>query len=416
MNARDGKRAVVLSGGGADGAYAVGVLKALFGGRSPATNFEPLHPDVFAGTSIGCFNAAFLASQWDERGPAAIANLEAIWLERLAVRPGSCGNGVFRIRGNPVDFFNPACYASNPLAPFRQLFTDAAVLGLEVLQRTVHGATIQDVPLVDRTVPFVSLVPFVDTERLRRLLREVIDYRALRATSRILRIVAVNWSTGDLRDFGNQDMTEITGPAAIAASAAIPGFFPPVTIGAQPYVDGSVLMNTPLKPAIRAGANDLHVVYLDPDVRSIPLAEIQSFPETYRRMQQIAWARSVNQDIKRAERINDGLATIRKTRNVGAEGLTNFVEVADTVRRHFAGKERPLRPLSICRYRPRDILSQGLGFLNFGRDHIEALIDRGFDDAVHHDHQLSEDVHPGVHPEDPEAASVTDGDASATNS
>ena len=61
-------------------------------------------------------------------------------------------------------------------------------------------------------------------------------------------------------------MTDELGPRAILASAAIPGFFPPTEVGAQPFVDGGVVLNTPLVPAIEAGADILHVIYMDPDV------------------------------------------------------------------------------------------------------------------------------------------------------
>ncbi|HXM70075.1 MAG TPA: patatin-like phospholipase family protein, partial [Thermoanaerobaculia bacterium] len=91
---------VVLSGGGASGAYEVGVLKALLTKAQP-----PLDPLVFAGTSIGSFNAAFLVSQWDWQGRSAVANLETLWIETLSRRWGSLGraSGMFRFRGNPVD-------------------------------------------------------------------------------------------------------------------------------------------------------------------------------------------------------------------------------------------------------------------------------------------------------------------------
>lgn len=391
----ESKTAVVLSGGGADGAYGVGVLKALCGGLSPATDFKPLHPDVFTGTSIGSFNAAFLASQWDAYGPAAVANLETVWLDRLAADRGTCGNGVFRLRANPAAYFDPACYLPNPLAPLGRLVSDTATLGWEAVQRTAHAVTLAGASLAERSLPFVSLVPFVDTGKMQSLLREVIDYRALRSSSRTLRVVAVNWTTGDLREFGNHDMTDTSGPEVIAGSSAIPGFFPPVSIGAQPFVDGGVLMQTPLRPAIRTGATELHVVYHDPDVNSIPLTAIQSLPETAIRMQQISWAKTVNQDIKRAERINDGLrAILERARGTSPEGLNDFLEAADEIRSRLLGKDRPLRLLTIHRHRPRDPLSRGLEFMNFHRDHVEALIERGFEDAVHHDHEDSGDVLP----------------------
>ena len=65
-------------------------------------------------------------------------------------------------------------------------------------------------------------------------------------------------------------MSDYLGPRAILASAAIPGFFPPTEVGAQPFVDGGVVLNTPLLPAIDARADILHVIYMDPDVSNIP--------------------------------------------------------------------------------------------------------------------------------------------------
>jgi hypothetical protein len=46
----------------------------------------------------------------------------------------------------------------------------------------------------------------------------------------------------------------------------------------------------------------------------------------------------------------------------------------------------PYRLLTIHRYHPHDDLSGGpMGVLNFERDHIEDLIERGFEDSVAHD-------------------------------
>ncbi len=52
--------AMIFSGGGADGAYQVGVAKALLNGKSRATDYLPVAPAVFTGTSIGSFNSSFL--------------------------------------------------------------------------------------------------------------------------------------------------------------------------------------------------------------------------------------------------------------------------------------------------------------------------------------------------------------------
>ena len=65
----------------------------------------------------------------------------------------------------------------------------------------------------------------------------------------LLRIAATNWSTGQLEVFGNADFAGDKGYAAVEASAALPGVFAPVVCGESMYVDGGLIMNTPMKPA-----------------------------------------------------------------------------------------------------------------------------------------------------------------------
>jgi NTE family protein len=59
MSRDAGETALVLSGGGAYGAFSVGVIKALFAGRSPSTGYQPLQPGIFTGTSVGAFRGGF---------------------------------------------------------------------------------------------------------------------------------------------------------------------------------------------------------------------------------------------------------------------------------------------------------------------------------------------------------------------
>ena len=65
-NPNEPKDAIVMSSGGAEGAYSVGVIKALFTGQSPVTGYRPLDPAIFTGSSIGAFNASFLVSRLGE--------------------------------------------------------------------------------------------------------------------------------------------------------------------------------------------------------------------------------------------------------------------------------------------------------------------------------------------------------------
>ncbi|MFL6263777.1 MAG: patatin-like phospholipase family protein [Thermoanaerobaculia bacterium] len=393
MSLPDGRRvAVVLSGGGANGAYEVGVLKALMNGMSPVNGYQRLVPDIITGTSIGAFNAAFLVSQWDQYGPAAVANLEQLWLERMA--GGVRSNGVFRLRGNPLELVDPSSYVPNPLQTFQRFAVDGGVLAWDGLQRAVELATSRRRgPLERRLLESFDLSVFLDMEPFEETLR-MVDYRAVQRSALWLKVAATNWATGQLRVFWNRDMTETFGPFALRASAAVPGVFPPVEYGAQPFVDGSILMNTPLSPAIHAGAQVLHVIYLDPDVSNIPLSRR---PQTYSsiyRIFQIAWATAYNDDIGDAARINRSLAALERWRaqrplDPETEGL-----LLDLAQLRTENGRAPFRPLTIHRFHPRDPLAGDMSFLNFDRDRIEMLIERGFQDAVYHDPGDSGDVFP----------------------
>src|SRR5258708_21527972 len=93
--------ALVLSGGGAYGAFAIGIMKALYAGASPATNYQPLKADIFTGTSVGAFNAAVMGHQKDESGLARVPSLEKGLLDLVAARPRKCENRIFRVRCRP---------------------------------------------------------------------------------------------------------------------------------------------------------------------------------------------------------------------------------------------------------------------------------------------------------------------------
>ncbi len=405
MSAPDGRKvALVLSGGGANGAYEVGVVKALLAGKSPATDYQPLVPDIITGTSIGALNAAFLVAQWEEYGAASAGNLEAFWLDRLA--GGAHPNGVFRIRASPFDLANPYSYLPNPLAPLQRLLADSGFLAWDGLQRAVaFAAKAGTGPLDRRLAGLLDLSTFISLEPLEETLL-TLDFRAMRESRLWLKVLATNWGDGKLQVFWNHDMTDAFGPAALRASAAVPGIFPPAIIGAQTYVDGSVLLNSPLAPAIHAGAEVLHVVYLDPDIRNIPLDRLPQSIGTFTRMLQIGWAAAYNDDIGDAARINRVLAAMSRARTqlrLDAAAAELLVDIAEA--RPAAGRAA-LAPLEIRRYHPTHSLPGEIGFLNFDRDRLEVLIERGYDDAVHHDSLQSGDVFPT--PERAAAASRND--------
>ena len=383
------KHAIILSGGGANGAYEVGVLKALVAGKSPTTNYEPLDPDIITGTSIGAYNAAFLTSQWEEYGTAAVANLEQIWLYDISESWRQCGNGAFRIRGNPLPLFNPFCYIPNPLKPWGQLFEDGRTLTWDALHRLVSLATDTGTPMLDRLVNLVSFSSFVSTSPLVDLIHETINFENLRRSDRHMCIAATNWALGEVQMFHQADMTDRLGPQIISASAAIPGVFPPQQVGSQPFVDGGVLLNTPLQPAIDAGADILHVISLNPEVKSIPLAHMDNTLTSMWRVQVIAWVHAVEQSMLKIWAINRTIEVVEQAQRAirRRQGAPPAVYEADDElgnRSLFELQEvvKNYRPLTVFRYFPRDDLGGPLGLLNFDHQRLQYLIERGFSDAI----------------------------------
>src|SRR4051795_5559397 len=71
--------ALVLSGGGARGAYEVGVLRYVLGKLAPRLG-DFARPRIFSGTSVGAINACALAAHHDVRD-FAIGQLAEKWQE-----------------------------------------------------------------------------------------------------------------------------------------------------------------------------------------------------------------------------------------------------------------------------------------------------------------------------------------------
>jgi len=383
MNSPSSRAALVLSGGGAYGAFAVGVMKVLFSGRSPSTDYHPLSPAIFSGTSIGSFNSAMMVGSEDESSLNGALQLESVWLNRMAEQAGDCGNGVFRLRGDPADYLDPNCLQF-PVKVGKRLAADSIFLGSYFLSRTANFIASSQ-PLKDRLVQLVDLGSFVDITPYRELLHEVINEKNVRESSKKLLIVATNWITGDAARFDNTAFHDDLGVYAIMASTAIPGVFPPVTIGGDSFVDGGVVENTPLNPAIKAGATDLHVILLDPRQTRVQLNAEPSTAATILRAYSEMLAVIVKEDIETARWINAGINAVnhyRQTQQLASNEVEDFLKVAG---QFLADNDIPLKPLTIHVYFPEEPLGGALGMLDLRRDSIVRMIAEGERVAMLHD-------------------------------
>ncbi|MCB8982215.1 MAG: patatin-like phospholipase family protein [Ardenticatenaceae bacterium] len=201
MAAENRTRALVLSGGGGRGAYHVGVLRFL--------EEHEWQPDVVVGTSIGAVNGAAIAS-----GHNAFS-LWALWK---------------RLRTQDVQKAH-----LNPLSG--NFLLDTSPLR-ETLQR--EG--------------------WVNFDRINS------DEASVH-----LRVTATEVNTGHLHVFGNSPdvypsrmRLEPLGLDHIIASCSIPIVYPATQLHENLYWDGATVANTPLGPAIDAGAEEIVVVLMTP--------------------------------------------------------------------------------------------------------------------------------------------------------
>lgn len=375
--------AVILSGGGASGAYEVGVLKGLFAGDSAATDYQPLIPEIFTGTSIGAYNASLLVAEMINGASSAISYLEHIWLDVMPQDDNRGHNFIARYRGDPFEYFSPNVVLSHPLTDFLQLTGDLSFFSRDIYRRGLVFLLSSD-DIETRLLKLLDASTFISNEPERRLIEKTIDFQSIRQSDKALKIAVTNWSTGELRVFGNDQLSDEVGPKAVLASTAIPGIFPQVEIENEYYADGGTVMNTPMNLAIDAGADILHVIYLDPEVKAIPLLPVRNTIDTFARLFAIQFAATVNRDIEVTQQINEGLEIVAKVASGGSVSAADVRPFILAAKRLSQVDYSKYRKITIHRYQPRDTLKGILGLLNFNRSKSLDLIERGFRDAIYH--------------------------------
>ncbi len=413
-----GERAVVLSGGGAYGAYEIGCLKAIFAGESPATGKEPFAADILTGTSVGAFNAAFLVSRTagGKSCLRATEELETTWLETIAEQPEGCNNGVFRIRADMLDYLDPRCLAKDPMRPLQEMAEDSVFFAAETVKRSLAFLTGKG-SVTRRAVRVFDLATALSTAPLKELVEDSIDLVALLAPrAKALDVIATNWDLGEVVVFRNKaeaaaagsaydvwPLTKANGHRAVLASSSIPGVFPPVRIaldgeaGSFLFADGGVLMNTPLSPALKAGARVIHVVCFEPRLQPLAKDHLANTLDTANRFAYAAAGNLVREDIEEVRKVNEQAAVAEKIepiveqlrqdpalarrRSQKNRELRAAIERAEA----FIAKLAHRRQVTVHRHHPSRSLGGVAGMLNFKRGRMRELVEQGFDDTVRHD-------------------------------
>lgn len=232
---------LVLSGGGARGAYEAGVVRGIIEvlGLLPRDR-TPF--DIFAGTSVGAINTAFLAAN-AQRGDLNVNELGRIWTNlRIDHHLRFDLAGFLGLETPRLPFIRRK--RQRPKPRFGHYFLDPSQLEDVVKQGVawpqlrqnlsrgvVHALIVAALHIGSgRTTMFVDLSPNA-------------EFRP----------------SGDPRRIARTE--EITADHVLG-SAAIPLVFPARRIDGRYYCDGGIRFNTPIAPAIRSGADRLVVVSL----------------------------------------------------------------------------------------------------------------------------------------------------------
>ena len=364
---------LVLPGGGARGAYQVGVLKAI----SEMSGNKQSPFKVVTGISVGSVNAAAVASHSkDFKG--GMQRMEAMWSNLHA-------HDIYR--------------------------TDLAA----VLTNIFHWLATVTMGGLGRDNP----LSIFDNTPLKHLLEERIDYPAIKKAIeegdlRALAVTASGLTSGHAISFFDGidelvewERTRRVGTKAeinsrhLLASAALPLVFRPQFVDREYYTDGSLRLTAPLSPAIRLGAQSVLVIGArDLNPNKLPeegsQADVPALGEMAGYILDIVFSDNLDADIERMCRMNQTLSFMSSRKQEHSDLRQIDIHMINPSKdlRLIAKKHAYELPWTIR------MLLRGLGawgrdwrlpsYILFEPGFIKELIELGYTDAMEQETALRE--------------------------
>ncbi len=287
-----GQVVLVFQGGGALGAYQVGVYQAL--------HEIGIEPDWVVGTSIGAINGAIIAGNAvSER----FDRMQEFW-GRLERKPQW----------------------------HETLFGERAAASAAYLATLIQGVTGYYAP--NHAITFSGLNAAVGVEKaafytiddFRKTVGSVVDFVRLNSKQTRLTVGAVNVRTGKMHYFDSRNIP-ITLDHLLASGALPPGL-PAIRIDGDPYWDGGLYSNTPIEVVFDDNPRRDSVVF---SVQIFPIsgAEPDSIMQVMSRQIDIQYASRADSHIPRQEHIHQLRHMVRELVRMLPEEQRNTPQVRE---------------------------------------------------------------------------------------
>ena len=338
-----GKTALVVSGGGAKGAYAVGVIKHLV--QELNVKF-----DLVAGTSTGGLIAPFVIADKVDLLEELYSNVSTD--DVLGKR-----EGIFNV------LRSTALFRTTPLAQLiKKHLTE------EMFNQIMNG--IPD--LVGDRVKREMFITTVNLQNERTVYFHNSDNPSFPRDRE-----------SELIQFDNLETMQ----RAVLATASIPFYMPPVTIprgSNQQYSDGGVRDVAPLSIAIENGATEIYSIVLTPVQRSVREKKVNNLVGVLERTVDLFSSEVLLNDINEGKKISSATRYIAalKERLRDRLGLSDD-QVKEFMRIEDAGLADPnpyekAKPVRIHMIRPQTSDEVPGGTLDFVPSRMRAMIAAGY--------------------------------------
>jgi NTE family protein len=362
------KTALVLPGGGARGAFQVGVLKAV---AELVPKGTPNPFEIISGTSAGAINTVVLAAK-ARRFKIAVAELEHVWAN---------------FHCNQVYKTDHLTMLKSSLHWFGAMITGGLIGMPEAL---LDNSPLR--ALLSRNVRFPRIQNALDSGWLEAVTVTAAGYSTAQSHSFFQSTDAhKEWSR--TRRVGMREDLHLD---HLMASIAVPMIFPPVRIGGEYFGDGAMRQATPLSPAIHLGADRILVIGVRNEVadRAPELSEnleSPSFAQIAGYMLDTLFMDGLYSDLERMTRINQLIDAVpdqhregilKEMRPIDTMVVVPSEDIREIANRHHHTLPIALRALlrGIGGKRPRE--NRLISYLLFEQAFTRELIDLGYRDAM----------------------------------